>query len=364
MRIPASFLAFFVIGALAFAQQAMNMSVDQLMSFIRSSTQLKHDDRKVAEFLKKVKLTQKLSDRDIEEMMGFGAGARTISMLRTMQTAADSLPEPPKVEAKAAAPTIPPPSAEEQQKVLDQVTDYARNYVKQLPDFLCTQVTRRFFDPSGLEFWQKMDTITEKLSYAEKKESYQVVLVNDTPQTGMTHEQLGGTTSSGEFGTLIRDLFDPSARAEFAWERWGTIRKRRQHVYRYRVLQPNSKYSITWSSGPNSTPQTIIAGYSGYIYADADNNLITRMTLRAEDIPPEYPIQKVDQVLDYDFTKIGESDYLLPLKSVVKSRAGKILTKNELEFHNYRKFGTESVITFTPEPLPDSVTTEKPPQQP
>ena len=358
----ARILIFLLALTVAFAQQTMNMSVDQLALFIRSSTQLKHDDRKVAEFLKKVKLTEKLSDRAIEEMMGFGAGARTINMLRTMQASTGALPEPPKVEAKLAAPTKPPPSAQEQAKVLDQVTDYARNYVKQLPDFLCTQVTRRYGDPSGLEFWQLFDTITEKLSYVERKENYQVILVNNTPQVGVSHEQLGGTTSSGEFGTLIRDLFDPAARAEFSWERWGMIRKRLQHVYRYRVLQPNSKYSITWTSGPNSAPQTIVAGYSGYVYADSDTGLITRMTLKAEDIPVDYPIQKVDQVLDYDFTKIGESEFLLPLKSVVKSRAGKMLTKNEIEFRNYRKFGTDSVITFTPEALPDSATTEKPPQ--
>jgi len=348
--------------AVAFAQQTINMSVDQVAMFIRSSAQLKHDDRKVAEFLKKVKLTEKLSDRAIEEMMGFGAGARTINALRTMQASNAALPEPPKVEAKVAPPTMPPPSAQEQAKILDQVTEYAGNYVKQLPDFLCTQVTRRYGDPSGLEFWQLFDTITEKLSYVEKRENYQVVLVNNTPQVGVSHEQLGGTTSSGEFGTLIRDLFDPVARAEFGWERWAKLRGRLQHVYRYRVLQPNSKYSITWSSGPNSTPQTIVAGYSGYVYADADTGLIMRMTLKADDIPVDYPIQKVDQVLDYDFTKIGENEFLLPLKSVVKSRAGKMLTKNELEFRSYRKFGTESVITFTPDALPDSVTSEKPPQ--
>ena len=107
---------------------------------------------------------------------------------------------------------------------------------------------------------------------------------------------------------------------------------------------------------------SIVAGYSGYIYADADTGLILRMTLRAEDIPVDYPIQKVEQVLDYDFTKIGESEFLLPLKSVVKSRSGKMLTKNELEFRAYRKFGTESVITFTPDAVPPDATAEKPPR--
>jgi len=35
-------------------------------------------------------------------------------------------------------------------------------------------------------------------------------------------------------------------------------------------------------------------------------------------------------------------------------------TKNEVEFRNYRRFGTESTITFAPDPLPEEKTTEKP----
>ena len=96
-------------------------------------------------------------------------------------------------------------------------------------------------------------------------------------------------------------------------------------MFAYRVIQPRSKYSVSWASGPNSRPLTIIAGYSGLVYADADTGLITRMTLNATEIPADFPIQKIEQVLDYDFTKIGESEYLLPLKSVVKSRSGKVL---------------------------------------
>jgi hypothetical protein len=350
--------------AAALAAEPMKMTVDQLTAFIKSSVQLKHDDRKIADFLKRIKLTQKLTERGIEEMIGYGAGPRTVNALRDLLQTSTSLPDAPKPEPRVSQGTpMPPPSAEEQQKLLERVTEYARNYVKQLPDFLCTQVTRRYADPSGLEFWQLMDTVTERLSYVERRENYQVVLVNNRVTTGVSHEQLGGTTSSGEFGTLLRDLFEPEVRAEFGWERWAKLRGRLQHVFAYRVIQPRSRYTIAWTSGPNAKPLTIIAGYRGLIYADADlGGLITRMTLQAEEIPPEFPIQKVEQILDYDFTKIGESEYLLPLKSVVKSRSGKMLTKNELEFRAYRKFGTESTITFTPEALPDSVTTEKPPE--
>ncbi len=348
--------------ASALAVEPMKLTFDQLSAFIKSSVQLKHDDRKVAEFLKKVKITQKLTDRGIEELIGYGAGPRTVNVLREMMTTTASLPDAPKPQPKPEAAPMPPPSAEEQERLLERVTEYARNYINQLPNFLCTQVTRRYYDQAGLEFWQLADTITERLSYTDHRENYQVVLVNNRAVTEVSHEQLGGTTSSGEFGTLIRDLFEPSVRAEFGWERWAKLRGRLQHVFAYRVIQPRSKFSISWSGSPNSKPLTIIAGYRGLVYADVDTGLITRMTLQAEDIPVDYPIQKVEQVLDYEFTKIGEAEYLLPLKSVVKSRSGKLLTKNELEFRAYRKFGTESVITFTPDALPEDKTTEKPPQ--
>ena len=42
-------------------------------------------------------------------------------------------------------------------------------------------------------------------------------------------------------------------------------------------------------------------------------------------------------------------------------RAGKFLSKNEVEFRMYRKFGAEAIIKFeTPEPLPPDKINEQP----
>jgi hypothetical protein len=68
-------------------------------------------------------------------------------------------------------------------------------------------------------------------------------------------------------------------------------------------------------------------------------------------------------VLDYDFVKISDLEFLLPLKSVMRMREGRMLVKNEVEFRMYRKFGAEAVITFdTPDPLPEEATQELPVQ--
>ena len=355
MSAPRPIAILLLAAASALAQ--IKMTTPQLAGFIRSSVELRHDDKKVAEYVRKIKLSTQLSDRDIEEMIGLGAGARTVQALRELAAASASLPEAPRPAPAEAKPTIPPPPVAVQNKVLEQMTDYARNYVKQLPDFICTQVTRRYYDPSGLEFWKLADTITEKLSFVERKEKYELVLINNRPVPGMSRDQLGGTTSAGEFGTDMLELFDSETRAEFAWDRWSTLRGRRAHVFSYRVRQPRSKFSITYNRQRTVTP-----GYKGYVFADADTGLILRIAREAENLPPDFPIQKVRQTTDYDFIKIGDREFLLPLKSIARSADERTLVKNEVEFRMYRKFGTESTITFTPDALPDSVTTEKPPQ--
>jgi hypothetical protein len=60
---------------------------------------------------------------------------------------------------------------------------------------------------------------------------------------------------------------------------------------------------------------------------------------------------------------IAGSEYVLPLKAVVRMRSGKLLTKNEAEFRMYNRFGAEATITFEPDPLPEDATKEQPPRK-
>src|SRR5271154_2320707 len=55
----------------------LKMTADQVVSFIRSSIQLHHDDAKVAEYVKKIKLADRLEERRVEELQGMGRGPPT-----------------------------------------------------------------------------------------------------------------------------------------------------------------------------------------------------------------------------------------------------------------------------------------------
>lgn len=336
-------------GLLAVGQ--IRLTVEQLKEFVRSSVALKHPDRQLAEYLKKVKLSNQLDDTTIEELQGLGAGPQTVAALKALGEASTGLPKAPPPPPKPVY--VPPaaPSSEEQARILNAAKQYALNYSARIPDFICTQVTRRFIDPSGMEFWRAEDVIQERLSYFEGHEDYKVVLYNNRV-VEMAHDKLGGATSSGEFASMMKEIFNPQTETEFDWERWGTLRSRRMHVFSYKVLQSRSKYSI--SAG--SAHQVIIAGYHGLIYVDRETNAVLKITMQADDLPAGFPIRDVTLSLDYDHVSISDRDFILPLKAVLLSREGsRFLIKNEVEFRMYRKFSAESSITAVDVQVPDSL---------
>src|SRR5262249_18486813 len=157
-------------------------------------------------------------------------------------------------------------SSEEQAGIIDEVREYALGYTKSLPDFLCTQVTRRKAAPAnglrrdGEPSWQTMDTLTLRLSYFEQKEDYKLIMVNEKFTT-QDYRTVGGGTSTGEFGSLLKEIFERKTEARFEWERWGTLRGRRMLVFRYRVDQAHSGWGLDYEHREHIMP-----AYSGLVY--------------------------------------------------------------------------------------------------
>jgi hypothetical protein len=340
-------LAFVLCGVL-WAEVRMN--VEQLRAFIQSSKKLGHSDKQIADYVKTIRMTERLDESTIEDI---GASPRTTDALRRLIDASKSLPAPKPAAPKPVVQPIPPPDSAEQARVLESAREYARDYSKKLPNFICTQVTRRFEDPSGLEFWQGQDTVVEKLSFFEQKEDYKLLFVNNRAYTG-TRERIGGTVTRGEFGTRLKEVFDPKSEATFEWERWATLRGKRMHVFHYRIRQEKSEYSVRYGSA------TTIPGYEGLVYIDRDTMAVMRITQDVKEMPAGFPIQGILAVLDYDFTKVADQEFVLPLKASTVARMGKHLFKNDVEFRNYNRFGAEATITFTPEPLSDEQLKEQP----
>src|SRR5262249_20795319 len=155
---------------------------------------------------------------------------------------------------------------------------------------------------------------------------YKLIMVNEKFTT-QDYRTLGGATSTGEFGSLLKEIFEQKTETRFEWERWGTLRGRRMLVFRYKVEQAHSGWSLDYEHRERLTP-----GYTGLIYVDNELHVVKRVTLDAENIPLAFPIRMAQTILDYDFTDISGHEFLLPLKSTSQMSADGVLTLNEIEF--------------------------------
>jgi hypothetical protein len=359
------------VFAVCFVAMGQSLSVDKLIAFLQSSQKLikegKMSDRELAGYLTKVKLTERLDDRTIEDLQGTVAlGPKTLEALHALRDHTQAFAAAKLAPPEPKATPIPPPSSEEQAAIISEVREYALNYSKTLPDFICTQVTRRYAAPvpgtryggsAGTEpTWYAQDTLTIKLSYFEQKEDYKLILVNNS-MTTQDYKTLGGATSTGDFGSMMREIFEPATQAKFEWDHWGTLRGRRVLAFSYRVAQFRSQWHINYDRKLD-----IVPAYKGLVYVDKQTHQVLRVTLDAEDIPASFPIRRADTILDYDFQEISGHTFLLPLKATTIMAASDYMTKNDEEFRVYRKYSAESDIKFdaadVPAPLTDDKTKE------
>jgi hypothetical protein len=332
-------VAALLLSVVAFAQ---NLSVDQLVGMLRSDIKLKIADKEVAAFLSKVHLTQKLDDKIVEQLQSEGLGSKTVAALRNLATASASLPAPEVKKPEPPPATIPPPSPETQKQVENDAREYAMNYSKSLPNFICAQVTRRSGDPTGSgKDYRLYDTVVAKLTYFDQHEKYETISINDKFTT-QSFESLGGSISTGEFGSMLQGIFDPQSAAEFQWVRWATLRGHRAHVFGYTVDQPHSR----WQIEDRQSKEHIIPAYVGQVWVDSRDHSVLAFTVKAVDIPATFPIREADSRLDYDVIDISGVPSVLPSKAEMHLRSGKEDQKNEIAFRAYHKYEVGTTLKF------------------
>jgi hypothetical protein len=344
---------FFVcLLALAFvATGQQSITVQKLIEFVKSQVQLikqkKGTDKELAASLASIRLSERLETSVIEDLQADGAGQLTVKALQKLQEQSRSL-KPAVIQTALPDEPLRIPTSEEQGRILNEVRQYVMDYDNSLPDFICLEVEQRMIAPnhggrSGNDpSFHTADTITSKITYFNHVEKKEPILNGSRPVTG-NYESLGGATSRGDFETALRMLFDPNTQARFEWARWTTLRGRLTMVFSYRVSQDRSQYKIGLSEGKIER----ITAYSGEVYVDEKSpHAVTRLKTNAIEIPVDFPIQRADTILDYQYAEIGGQQFLLPYNEEVLLDGPDSLAKNSNTFKFYRKYEVGSSITF------------------
>jgi hypothetical protein len=252
-------------------------------------------------------------------------------------------------EAEVVLPEIEPATvdssglaigSEEQERLWSEAAKSVLGYSKRLPNFRCSQETRRFVAPVRTPGQLKeSDSFKDDLTYEDGRESYRTVEVNGE-KTEKTREELKGVRSSGEFGTMLRGLFEPETGVTHKWAGRAMAMGVLCQVFQVAVDQAHS--NLTLVNGGRYER----VGYAGRVFIDEDTGLVRRLTIQGAGLPKDFALQSPAFSLDYGMVRIGSDDYLLPLRSVLQLRQTKLFVRNETVFRSYRRLEGQSVIKY------------------
>jgi hypothetical protein len=234
------------------------------------------------------------------------------------------------------------PSDADSAALLEKSRQKALDYSQSLPDFVCAEIIQRYAASAwGVKLgpWIYTDTLTVKLSYSQRTEGHKLELIDGKP-TGRKFEDLGGETSSGEFGGILRTVFDPASQAAFDWDSSKKARNRRIAVYRYAVREARSPYYVRHRN------TTGIVGLHGTVEIDSETGEVWRLVAMAYDIPQYLDVQFFSSTVEYALASVAGRNYLLPGRSETEIHSTETWARNKMEFRNYRKFSADSTIDF------------------
>lgn len=246
----------------------------------------------------------------------------------------------PKVDVeKPAAPATPAVSA--RQAFIEKARAAAMAYMEGLPNYVCQENTTRYVSETRNPNWQVIDVVSAEVVYENRKESYRNLTINGKPTKKAPEDT--GAWSSGEFGTILRNLFEPGTDADFKYAEDDRIAHQAAAIYKFSVERMRSSWKI-WVPG-----QYILPSYKGSVWVDKQSANALRIEMQATDIPEEFPRIAVETAVDYDYISLGTPEkFLLPVRAEVLScaRGSNECERNVIEFRNYHKFTGESTIKF------------------
>lgn len=229
---------------------------------------------------------------------------------------------------------------EDQKQLWDAAAKNAMGYLDHLPNFLCVQETHRFTaHVKTPEQLKEADSYKDELVYEDGKERYRRIEINGVRAEYASTDNRG-IYSRNEFGSLLRGLFDPDVAASYKWAGRAMAMGVLCQVFEIQVSQPKSNFVLHYADRREPV------AYSGRVFIEDETGMVRRLTIQGTGLPKDFGLQSPSMSLDYGIVKIGQGDYLLPLRSTLQLRHAKVFVRNETVFRGYRKFEAESQINF------------------
>jgi hypothetical protein len=222
--------------------------------------------------------------------------------------------------------------------LIERAREVAFQFSQKLPNFVCQEFMSRFTQ-RGREEKTPLDLVSAEIIYEDGHESYRNVKIDNRP-TDKPLQEIDGSWSTGEFASILLELFHPDTHAQFRAGGASTISGFSAQVYDFQVQSENSHWTLHAGS------QSLAAAYVGSVWVDPNTARVLRIEMQARNLPSDFPMDTVETALDYSNVRLGETSFLLPVhaEALGCARGTSYCSHNIIDFRNYHEFKSEIKI--------------------
>jgi hypothetical protein len=252
-------------------------------------------------------------------------------------------------EASRPTPTGPPSDEEivgslrrPMDALIRKATEAVLDFTETLPDYVCQEMMARSQSDTHPANWQPLDVVSMNVVYRGGKEEYRDLAINGKA-TKKNIDEIGGAWSTGEFGTVLIDLFSPATAADFRPMGDSRMSGINAKKYDFSVKRENSHWTIHMGS------QAYNPAYKGTVWIDPGTARVLRIEMQAREFPGEFPSDHVESATDYQYIRLGDArQYLLPVhaETLGCQRMSNFCSHTVIDFRNYHKYAGESSIEY------------------
>jgi hypothetical protein len=214
----------------------------------------------------------------------------------------------------------------------------AFQFSQKLPNFVCQEFMSRFTQRGRAEK-TPVDLVSAEIIYEDGHETYRNVKIDNRP-TDKPLQDIDGSWSTGEFASILLELFHPATRTQFHSGGASTISGVSAQVYDFEVQSENSHWMLHAGS------KSLVTGYAGSVWVDPNTARVLRIEMQARNLPPDFRMDTVETALDYANVRLGEASFLLPVhaEALGCERGTSYCSHNLIDFRNYHEFKSEIKI--------------------
>ena len=326
--------------------------VSELVTNVTNDLAVDCHDRRMAESIESIHLTERLTAETVEMLVKTGVGPATARALEALRKRSAGLAAPAQ-DAISQAPAL---SDSAQLAILQRVRGYAGEYVARFPDFIATRSVRQYRN-WGADYaifgdavvyhgqtpayaWHEILAYKAEVAHTVGRDYYRKA------GAGKGRHDHASQVSIGEFGGMLEEIFNPRHKAHFHWDRWQVLDGKKTVVFAYQVAREFSEFTVAAEQGGKLRHEPVKTGHQGFVFADPESGEVLRLVLSATGLTPGDRVDAAGDVLDYGKVRIGGQAYWLPVRSIAYVSSKPFKSREEIEYSNYRKFDANTTIDF------------------